>query len=138
MEREIVTADSLDFIMDFDRVIQVHENGTVSDVNALLAPTLAMEVDGDGQSIHANDEDIISQAAAAGWSLLSGFTGQHGYRGPIMHPSEFIGGVLANVILEKPGYYVSVVVECEHPENRQGETDNPLNPAGWAVAYREV
>lgn len=39
------------------------------------------------------------------WSLLTGFTGQHGYSGPGLHASEYIGGGLARHILDTPGLY---------------------------------
>lgn len=47
------------------------------------------------------------------WELLTGYTGQHGYRGAVMHASEFIGGRMALDILNTPGIYVALAVECE-------------------------
>lgn len=138
MEHEKVTVENLSSVMDFDHVIQVHEDGTVSDDNDLMAPSLTMEVDADGQSVHANDEDIIGQAKASGWGLVTGFSGQYRYHGPVMHSSEFVGGNMARAILETPGYYVKLVVECEGPESDPDENENTLEPAGWAVAYREA
>lgn len=141
MEREKVTAENLSSVMDFRHVIQVHEDGTVTDGNKMFGmhvPILTMDVDADGQSIHANDEDIISQAKFTGWSLVDGFSSQYRYHGPVMHSSERIGGNMARAILETPGYYVSIVVECEGPESDPEESENTLDPAGWAVAYREV
>lgn len=138
MEHEKVTAENLSSVMDFDHVIQVHEDGTVSDGSNLMAPTLTMEVDADGQSVHANDEDLIAQAKASGWTFVDGFSSQYRYHGPVMHSSERIGGNMARAILETPGYYVNLIVECEGPENDPDENENPLDPAGWAVAYREA
>jgi hypothetical protein len=42
------------------------------------------------------------------WELLDGYSGQYGYSGPVMHPSEFIGGGMARDILATPGTYVAV------------------------------
>lgn len=138
MEHEKVTAENLSSVMDFDHIIRVHEDGTVThDRDDFSAPVLTMEVDADGQSVHANDEDLIAQAKASGWTLVDGFSSQYRYHGPVMHSSERIGGNMAVAILETPGYYVSLVVECEGPENDPEENENPLDPAGWAVAYRK-
>lgn len=137
MEHEKVTAENLSSVMDFDHVIQVHEDGTVSDGSNLMAPTLTMEVDADGQSVHANDEDLIAQAKASGWTFVDGFSSQYRYHGPVMHSSESIGGNMARAILETPGYYVNLIVECEGPENDPDENESPLDPAGWAIAYRK-
>src|SRR5574341_239906 len=74
-------------IMEFDHVITVHHGGTVTDgPRWLYAPDL-------------HDEQLDSPS----WSLLSGYTGAHGYRGPIMNNAEFIGGRLARDILDTPG-----------------------------------
>lgn len=137
--------------MDFDHVVQVHEDGTVTDMpypgrREFWAPTLM-----DGE-IDSDD-----------WTLLHGFTGQYGYNGPIMHNSEYIGGALERHILETPGVYVALVgywssrcIHCEayvredehgswvddsdgdgcdSPSGVHESTDD--NAEGWAVAYRE-
>lgn len=101
--------------MDFEHVITVHDDGTFGDGPAgLYAPTV-LDV-GDG----ARPDDPV-------WELLTGYTGQHGYNGPVMHPSEYIGGRMARDILDTPGVYVAVVVYADD------EPDGP-EPAGWAVA----
>ncbi|UDL16707.1 hypothetical protein SEA_ATUIN_14 [Arthrobacter phage Atuin] len=124
-----VNRDNLNDVMEFDHVIRVHKDGTVSHRDGKHhAPDLTMEVDEDGQSIHADDSDIKRDAESSGWELLSGWTGQQGYRGPVMHPSEYIGGRLADHILETPGYYVVTEVRTDDPEDEEG--------AGWAIAYR--
>lgn len=137
-----VTPDTLNSRMEFYCPIRVLPGGVVIPALELDAPELYMEVDGDGQSIHADDSDIKGQAEAAGWRLLQGYTGQYSYNGPVMHPSEFIGGGMARDILDTPGYYVALVVEA--PCNYEGdsecdiETGCECEPAGWAVAFREA
>jgi hypothetical protein len=117
--------DKLNDVMEFDHVVQVGEGGAVTDAEGVYAPELHMETDDDGQILDAHERDYIEQARRQGWQLLTGWTGQYGYRGPVMHSSEFVGGALAEHILETPGTYVVTAVE----------TDD--EPAGWVVAYRE-
>ena len=109
-----VTPDKLSDLMDFDHVIQVHPDGTVTEPDDVYAPEL------DGGTV---------QMGYGKWSLLAGYTGQYSYNGPIMHSSEFIGGRLARDILDTPGMYVAVVVWADDPNDE---------PAGWAVAFRET
>ena len=121
-------ADSLNDKMDFDHPVTVGPDGTVTDAKGVYAPELVMFVDEDGQDIDDGDEGIKRQARGAGWTLLEGWTGQYGYRGPVMHPSEFVGGRLAEHIIATPGTYVVTAVETD---------DGDDEPAGWAIAYRE-
>lgn len=105
----------LNDVMDFDHVIEVREDGSVTDAEAgIYAPTVTDE---------RCDDDR--------WALLAGFTGQHGYRGPIMHNSEFIGGALADAILTVPGIYVAVVAHWS-PDNYDDGV--PDTDEGWCVA----
>lgn len=95
---------ALNDVMEFDHVIVVGEDGTVSDAEGVYAPELY-----DGE-------------VSSGWSLMGGYSGQHGHSGPIMHSSEFIGGGMADDILSTPGIYVAVV-DCASDD-----------ADGWAVA----
>ena len=97
--------------MEFDHVIEVHADGTVIDApDGIYAPEL-------------HDTQLES---GTGWSLMNGYSGQYGYSGPGMHPSEFIGGGLERDIRATPGYYVALV---DYPSDGS-------EPNGWAVAYR--
>ena len=62
------------------------------------------------------------------WEALTGYTGQYGYRGPVMHPSEQLAGGIASDVLETPGVYVVTAVECEPTDD-----DPDPFPAGWAI-----
>lgn len=107
-------------IMEFDHVISVDPSGEVKDgFTGIYAPEL-MHVEG-GQS--PNDVEGVGD-----WELLTGYTGQYGYNGAVMHASEFIGGRLERDILSRPGLYVACVVNCYDDDE----------PAGWAIAYKEV
>ena len=101
--------------MDFDHVVYVDANGVVSDAND-VHPYFELYVDEYGR-----DDFTIEP----GWELMSGYTGQYGYSGPVMHPSEFIGGTLAYDILNTPGYYVALTVS-----DYSGEV------IGWAIARK--
>lgn len=117
----------LNEIMDFDHPVLIGPDGSVHDgLEGVYAPELVMETDDDGQILDQHEQDYIEQARSQGWELLTGWTGQYGYRGPVMHPSEFVGGALADHIRETPGTYVVIAVEC----------DQDSNPAGWAVARK--
>lgn len=109
---------SLSDIMELDHVIRVMPDGTVRDADSgCYAPELYCDDQGNNE---LSDDR---------WQLMSGYTGQYGYDGPIMHASEFIGGQLERDILATPGLYVAIV--C-YSDNEDGETDDV---AGWAVAY---
>lgn len=134
---ENITEENLSAAMEFDHVIRVHEDGTVSDgYPDLMAPDITMEVDADGSAVDDSEDDLRRMARSYGWELLDSWTGQCGYRGVVMHSSEYIGGGLADHILDTPGYYVAVTVECMGPDNDPDENENPYEPAGWAIAYR--
>lgn len=105
----------LNTIMEFDHVIEVRHDGTVTDGPSwLYAPNL-------------HDEHLDSPQ----WTLLNGYSGQYGYRGPVMHNSESIGGRMAQDILDAPGVYVAIVATWSLME---GESEDADTVEGWAVA----
>ena len=82
----------LNDLMEFDHVIAVWPDGSITEPTGVYAPDLHNgELEGDD------------------WTLLDGFSGQDRYSGPIMHASEFIGGGLERHIRENPGLYVNLV-----------------------------
>lgn len=115
------TVDNLNSILEFDLVVEVHPDGTVTPRHDLLAPSLL-------------DDELDSPH----WVLLDGYSGQHGYRGPIMHASEFIGGGMARDVLATPGVYVALV--SSYTTDADGEPagdDGDLYVEGWALARWE-
>jgi hypothetical protein len=111
----VTKARALDDQMDFDHVVRVHTDGTVTDALTVSAPELY-------------DDELSSQD----WQLMDGYSGQYGYSGPIMHASEFIGEGLARDILATPGLYVALVDYA----TLDGPDDDSVS--GWAVAFREA
>ena len=126
-ERRIRLADSLNDRMEFDHVITVAADGTVADAKGVYAPELLMGTDGDGSILAEHEADYVGRSELQGWRLLSGWTGQYGYRGIGMHTSEFVGGGLAEHIIANPGTYVVIDIQ----------TDDDAPPDGWAIAYCE-
>ncbi len=136
MADSFVTVDNLNDVMEFDHVIRVAADGTVTD-----SPE-RVYFDGAVQSVLVNPEtweweDEIN--LPEGWTLLSGFTGQYSYNGPVMHPSEYIGGGIARYILETPGDYVALVMESDCGYTQEfcdPEVGCDCEPAGWVVATK--
>lgn len=113
------TADELNNLAEFDHPIQVHPDGSVTDAPAnVYAPSVYEYLDEDGQSTGPPEID------GSGWEFVDGFSGQQGYSGPVMHPSEYLGGGMARHVLENPGIYV--VVEDMNPED-------PDDLIGWCL-----
>lgn len=120
-------ARELDDLMQFDHVIRVREDGVIErQVDGVQAPEVETETDGDGSVLKEHEAEMVASVKRQGWSLLSGWTGQHGYRGVGMHSSEYIGGPLEEHIRETPGLWVAVQVEVDKG-----------SPDSWVVAHRE-
>lgn len=101
--------DRLRDLMEFDHVVEVHEDGRFTDApDYIWAPEVYTD------NVDQGDD----------WTLMNGYSGQFGYSGPAMHSSEFIGGKLAEAILETPGYYVATVIY-----------DGSDEPESWCVAF---
>lgn len=140
-QTKVVTPDNLNAVMEFDHVIEVHADGTVSDAPAgIYAPEGVYDYLDD----NAGSSDALD-ALGDGWELFTrGYSGQYGYNGPVMHESEYIGGRLARDILSEPGYYVALTVTgihadnctCDKDEFHGDESDSDMY--GWTVAYRPV
>jgi hypothetical protein len=109
-----VAAGELSNVMEFDHVIQVNEDGTVTHRPDIYAPSLY--------------DDALSSDK---WELLNGYSGQDRYSGPVMHNSEQLAGGIARDILAKPGVYVAIVA-CWSPDEDDDSEETTLE--GWAVA----
>jgi len=118
---------TLNDLMQVDHVIRVDGDGCITDADGMYAPELMMETDDDGQILDSHERAYIDEVKRQGWDLLTGWTGQYSYHGPIMHSSEYVGGHLEDHIRETPGFYAVITVECDDDE-----------AAGWTIAYREA
>jgi hypothetical protein len=118
---------TLNDLMEFYHVVTSDGEGNVTDgPSSLYAPQPYVDLNSEGQMISLSPADIHDLGE---WTLLDGFSGQHGYSGPIMHESEFVGGGLERHIRENAGYYAVVEIT-----GIGGDDDD--NCVGWAVAFR--
>lgn len=126
----------LNTVMEFDHIIQVDSDGNAYDAQLSQAPVYAPSAEDDPEHDVLLDGEPWKDSK---WSLMTGYTGQYGYNGPVMHASEFIGGSMAEFILSNPGLYVAIVVEapCDYDGLTLCELDTGCDceAAGWAVAY---
>lgn len=136
MSIKTVTSETLDGAVDFDSPF--HIIGTAQGGETLVergldtdGPEVYQFVDRDGS---ATGEPDVSRTD---WEPVTGYSGQHGYSGPVMHTSEFLGCRMAEDVLEDAGgIYCLTVVECL-PE--WGATDEERDevrgsePAGWML-----
>ncbi len=121
-----MTDRTLNDIMEIDHVIRVDAAGNVTEPRDVWAPDVSVSYDD-------NTGASTLTVSPDSWQLMNGYSGQDRYSGPIMHPSEYIGGGMERDILASPGLYVAVVV---YDEDDYNESDG-YAADGWAVAYRK-
>lgn len=105
--------------LDFGTVFTVRD-GEVIKLSNEYAPSV----------YHDPDSDVIIDGD--GWSCFTGLTGQYSYHGAVMHPSEYIGDGIAELIAEhaeddEDAMFAIVTVEDFDDEE----------PVGWAIAYKD-
>ncbi|MFF9879981.1 hypothetical protein [Staphylococcus pasteuri] len=148
-------SDSLNSLMEIDHVIRVDAEGMVwDDATGVYAPEFEAVTDEDGYFTADTERLLAEDVRRQGWEAEGGWSGQQGTKpgNVIMHTSEFIGGRLAEHILNTPGYWVACAVDvesmecpesvkgctlfdrCEHCEENGRETE----AAGWVVMHRGV
>lgn len=109
-----VNVYSLDSWIEFDAPFRITPNGNGT---AIIESAQAIAPD-----------SIDGELTDDRWSYFThGYSGQYGYDGPIMHPSEFVGGRLAHDIIAEAGIYCLVT-----DYDDDGENDD-RQPNGWAV-----
>mgnify|MGYP001575947616 CR=1 FL=1 len=118
--------------MEMDHVIQVHPDGSVTDApRDVHGPEVTVETDGDGQYVGTRDDHgkLTWNVHVDGddWTLLKGWAIEDGSE--LLHRSQFVGGALAEAILETPGYYVATEVS---DGSGDAEADS------WCVAFKEA
>jgi hypothetical protein len=124
--------ETLNDMMEFGHVIRVLPGGEATDAEGVYAPEVSVQLDAEGSILPGPAGEPLVE----GWELMTGYTGQYGYRGPIMHASEYVGGRMEEDILERPGLYVVVEVTGLYPteEDEARDSDDPI---GWVVARQE-
>lgn len=121
-----VTRDNLNDVMEFDHVIRVHDDGTVTHEPGVYAPAVWFYSASDAET----NNPSIDHGTGTRWELLNGYSGQDRNAGPIMHDDEYIGGGMADDLLSKPGVYVAVEIRDLDADRDAGDDDS----VGWAVA----
>lgn len=124
---------TLTFEPEFDHIYVIDGEGRIADRDDLLRSTSiwAPEV------INDPTEDVY--ISAEGWSVLKGHTGQHGYNGAVMHPSEQWGQWAIDALAAEAGdgYVVFAVTEVRPDLDEQDNDDySDETPIGWAVVWQ--
>lgn len=113
--------------VDFDRVF-VMDGSTLGFRHVSPDNVLAPEV------VCDDEHDILIDGvplARSEWSAITGMTGQHGYAGAVMHPSEYIGRAIASHMSYLSEDEPMTFVVCEVRD------DDGCTPVGWCVLYRD-
>jgi hypothetical protein len=75
--------------VEFDHPFAIYNGQVIEDIPGVYVP-----------SVYNSDEADIDIDSAYWVALSDGWTGQYGYNGPVMHPSEYIGEFIANRLEE--------------------------------------
>lgn len=89
-----------------------------------------VEFDSDGQFGADAEAEWVRSCNRRGWQPVAGLTGQYAYNGAVMHPSEYLGGAMAERLAATPGTYAVVAVESFDPDGGDAEA------IGWAIMRR--
>ena len=128
-------------IMDCYRIAEVRSNFTRDDMwlthridlDCPFTVTTCHVITDRHEGLHAPEvcwsEDGGLEVQSEEWEAWStGMSNQWGYTGPIMHPSEYLGGGMAQTLLDEPGTYVITEVD---------DLDDPDAPPGWIMLKRK-
>lgn len=141
MSTKKVTAETLNSVIDFDspfRIVRTLDTGetVIADTNNVHAPSVQLFVDKNGNGVYEEEIDDRPWNDSPYWEAVNGYSGQHGYSGPTMHTSEYLGGNMARDVLADIGStYVAVTVEClaNWDATEEEEMEVRDNPAGWML-----
>jgi hypothetical protein len=123
MTHKRVDVTELNSFVEFDAPFRVMPDGSVDNsLPNVYAPSVYGYGDADGQ---VTERETID--GREDWEFVDGFSGQYGYSGPVMHPSEFLGGGMARYVLETPGIYCVVGVYD------MNDDDGDTALYGWAL-----
>ena len=103
--------------VEFGAVFTVYPDGTWSETSELHVPDVV------------NDPDADVWVASDRWEPLTGMTGQYGYSGAVMHPSELPGEGMAQRLLD-------IAADEERPVSFALQTvwdEDAGTDIGWAV-----
>lgn len=96
-----------------------------------------------------DDSDILIDGGSSEWQALTGLTGQHGYRGAVLHPSEVMSPGIVEAMREMGDGHVWTIVPVDAPavhgpDDHTAGCDVPFGacdldyfPVGWAILYAD-
>lgn len=137
MGARIVTRDTLDAAAEWDHPFRIEPGGVFSDGLAeTYAPDVYADCDDDGSVLPQAAERLTADLRHQGWEPV-GQSGQQG-GGWMMHPSEYLGGGLADEVLDTPGVYVLTEVRGLYSDDVDGAraTELDADPIGWTLLRR--
>lgn len=121
-EFEYASAEAIQAI-DFDHPFMILPNGNLAGAAPhVYAPEVYLD---DGP-----DEFAYEMGP---WTPLSGFTGQHGYNGPVMHASEYVGEGIASELRRLSEDEAQTFVLCVVNVLPEDGEENDPEPAGWTI-----
>lgn len=117
----------IDAQTDMGATFSISKTGNVTDSSG-YAPDVTVYDDG-------------TIEGADGWEPVTGFTGQYGYNGPVMHPSEIMSNSsMEEFVRENPGTYALVVpYNGDSPSEDDEDYDESEDPFidGWMLLKKE-
>lgn len=115
--------------LDSGAVIHVTDDGSLSFHPEIDTPTVALFIGGLDTDLVLQDE-YEREYSTREWVPETGWTGQYGYNGSVMHDSEFVGGRIADHVLSTPGYWKAVPADHYAP-------DEDAVSEGWVLLHKE-
>lgn len=131
------TISAQTFSPEFDTVYGIRADGTI--FRPERQPYVPDVMHDDEHDVLINWIDRYSGRDTSGWDVLTGHTGQHGYNGAVMHPSELwsachVEDLTARADAPGVGYIEFAVVEVRDEDGSYPDGD----PIGWAVICRKA
>ena len=127
----------MSFSKNFETVEGVDWKSVADHVSKLEYSSWTINVDGtvtehegyDLEYLDYLDADMVDtpNALIEGWEPIRGITGQYGYNGAVMHPSEYIGAGLCKSMAEDGGMFYAEYVQS---------TNDDDNLVGWCLLKR--
>lgn len=131
MTRVKVARDDLNDVMELDHVIRVYPDGRLDSNGGYAAGIYAPDVSNVDGPVPDDGVDVEVMDNRP-WRVQVNRSNQWNYKGAVMHPSEFIGGGMADDILTMPGYWVAVEVRNDDGSLPDGDS------IGWALLWLPI
>lgn len=102
----------------------------VYDVHGNLSGSYAPDVTNSDE--HDVLIDWVPRLESTDWHAMTGITGQYGYSGAVMHPSENLSDEWILAYVKERGGSEFAIVEVQEEDGGYPEGD----PIGWALVWR--